>query len=733
MAEKTDKNNSFIQRFFNARIEDTLKKNRLNFKDIKDKVISTTHAYLSNFYYNYLGKNSDVVSRTDDYTSMFSDPIIASAMEIYVDDATQFSPITRKKIWASIKDKKQQNIADALFADLGLDDDCWTHFAKLCVFGNLPIRVFYKNPDGSGGIVNIEIEENTFRYIPVEINGVMVKWIDKYADKLLEPFEVIFGRINILNIAGVVSNYYDFNVSQSSVIDVNRDKGSVVKNTFKYGSSMFENVRRIWRQLKLLEDNMILTRLDRSPVVRIFKVDTTGMTTQTAMDAIDFYNDILNKDDRILSVNDDLLRGTNGQVGYGTNIIVPTQGVNGLDWKEFGGNSDVQGIVDIDYFTDKFFGGIKIPREYFGIRDSGGGIKIGDGSLEKKDIRYARTVKKLQFGGIKIYKDLLFYHFLSLKENIEYEDINVLMNIVSTAEDQEFKDSLKGSMESVGAFVQLINTIKDFLFAQELDEKTRNYLLDYLSTRLLNNNDFNFKEFFKELSKSGIDPEEAKQDLKTDAMINAGTADKNEKDADKKKSDEAKDKKDQEKKQKEEKEIKECLKRVDYRIYGGLKEIIEDNKIIATVPKFDKDKNLKYCESIFKNKDSRMIFESWDSKKKLEMKTEHVKKLLEKVTAFDVGLFELKTESVNIDFDTFTVKTKYIIEKLNLNNIIFMENLYEKNHILNNSSDNGLVTLFKLEKKLYCNYTNGCKLFRNIFNDIDSAFEVVELEKNVKK
>ena len=77
------------------------------------------------------------------------------------------------------------------------------------------------------------------------------------------------------------------------------------------------------------------------------------------------------------------------------NIYIPTHNGQGtLTTQQIGGDVDVRGISDIDYFRDKLFGNLRIPKQYFGFTEDGAGFNGGQ-SLSILSSRYAKSVTKL--------------------------------------------------------------------------------------------------------------------------------------------------------------------------------------------------------------------------------------------------------------------------------------------------------------------------------------------------
>jgi hypothetical protein len=705
-----------IREYFRAKSEQFFKQNRVDYQKLRKDLPTLTMSNNFTGYYNrFLSINDSILEKVDDFNLMYKDPIVYNALEMFVDDALTYSPVTQKRVWTSIDNKEQQEIAEELFKELNIDEKSWEDLTRLGMYGNCVIRVYFKNEDCSGGIINIEREDNMFRYIPVEINGMLVNYIDRYTEALLEPFEVIYGRINIMNDVSVIGNYYDLSVHRFS--NMNTAKQRVLQNSFKYGSSLFENSRRVWRQLRLLEDNMILTRLNRSASLRIFKVKTPGMTPKSAKEMIEFYTELLTSSDRRLSIDDNLLKEANGQISFGENLMLPVEEKGDIEVFDHPGESNVNSIVDVDHFREKFYASLKIPLEFLGLSTGGSNFTIGDNSLLRKGIQYARRVKKLQFGGIKMYKDLLYYHMLSLKEEIDYGDINILMNIVSTAEDEEFKSVMSNSIQNTEKFVSLIDSVKKFLIDNSVDDKSRNYLLDYMTTRILNINDFNWKHFFKKLL-DNLEEEKSKAVVGSDTAISPEDEDN----VDKNKASGPEGTTESRKIRLEEiQKIKQNV--ID--ISPKLNKLIYEQMYIKNIPCYEADKNTNYCTKALTSKNNRIKLIK-ESRTDLTLE-KNLKEILETVTVFDINIFNLKFESTALDLSKYNAGNKTVKNNINEKNITFLEAQYDIKNIMNMISGN--VNLYHIEDKYYCNYSNALKLFKNhIENKKNITFEVLEMK-----
>lgn len=492
-SQPLQKRKGLLQRIFDTKTEPVQEKAHFKVSDLKGQKYVSGNPKISRYYYEYMSLSRDFVAKFKDFESMLSDPTIQNALTFICDDVTSYSPITKKRIWSACDDADTDKILEDFVNTFELNKRIWDDTYKLCLYGNLIFRLRYKNKeDYSGGIESIEAESNIFRYVPIEINNVLVGWIDSIYDCILEPFEVIHFKIGSFRTEKVVDDKYYTIKAKFNTDDKRGDEE--LKSNFVLGSSLFENIRRIWRQIKLIEDNLILTRLDRSALIRIYKVAVGNLDADDKAELLDYYTELLSIE-KDLSISDDVLRQNKAQVGHGSNIVIPVGETGDLTVEEFGGNADVMAMADVDKFEKKFFASLVIPPEFLGLGQETTGLNIGEGDLKRKEIRYAKTVKKIQFSEIEGYKTIAYYHLLSLGVEIDFDKFDMVMGVVSTAEEEEFKNSLKTSAETIATFFEFITGVKDIIGDPSINVP---YLLNYLTGRVMGMSDLSWDELFND-------------------------------------------------------------------------------------------------------------------------------------------------------------------------------------------------------------------------------------------
>jgi len=159
-----------------------------------------------------------------------------------------------------------------------------------------------------------------------------------------------------------------------------------------YGTSVLEPARRIWRQLTLLEDAMMAYRIVRSPERRVFYIDVGNIAP----------NDIEQYMQRVMSQmkRSQIVDPDTGRVDLRYNpmsvdedYFIPQRGGQSSRVESLPGGTYTGDIDDVKYLRDKLFSALKVPMSYL---SRGEGADEDKATLAQKDIRFARTIQRLQ-------------------------------------------------------------------------------------------------------------------------------------------------------------------------------------------------------------------------------------------------------------------------------------------------------------------------------------------------
>ena len=241
----------------------------------------------------------------------------------------------------------------------------------------------------------------------------------------------------------------------------NEDLSNKEYFTLRRGESYLDNARVAWQVLSALEDILMLTRMTRSVLYRIFSVEVGSKgDAETARILNQLKNRI--KFEETINVKEKVYNSELRQVPLGDSIFIPTRnGIGNIDIKTVGGDVNLKDAIDLDYFKDKLFAALRIPKAFLGFSDEGTGGMINT-SLTRMDIRYARTIRGIQSTLAEGLKDLcLTYLRLTRPESTleELPDFKIVFTSINTEEDAQRNESKKVQIETLDKIIETFTNL----------------------------------------------------------------------------------------------------------------------------------------------------------------------------------------------------------------------------------------------------------------------------------
>ena len=195
-----------------------------------------------------------------------------------------------------------------------------------------------------------------------------------------------------------------------------------------YGTSMLEKCRRIWKQLLLAEDAMLVYRTSRAPERRVFKVFVGNMDDK---DVEAYIQKVANKFKR-----DPVVDSKNGNVDLRMNQMAVDQDYfipvrdhaapSPID--TLPGATNLSEIADIEYIQKKLLASLRIPKAFLGFEEV-----VGEGkNLALLDIRFARTINRIQKAIIQELNKIAIIHLYVLGFEDELENFSLGLTNPST-------------------------------------------------------------------------------------------------------------------------------------------------------------------------------------------------------------------------------------------------------------------------------------------------------------
>jgi hypothetical protein len=236
-------------------------------------------------------------------------------------------------------------------------------------------------------------------------------------------------------------------------------------NFLPYGKSILEGARRLWKQLSLMEDAMIIHRIVRAPQKRIFKIDVGGI----APNEVDQYiQRIINKSKKTPYVNADT-----GEYNLKYNVqnlmedfYLPVRGndsgteITNLDGLEYAP------MEDIDYLKNKMFAALKIPKQHLGYLEDGN----SKATLAAMDMRFAKTIERLQRIVVDGLEKIAIAHLYSQGiDDSELTNFELELTLPSLIYEQEKVNLWTMKMELIQKMDQLKVISKEWMYKNILN------------------------------------------------------------------------------------------------------------------------------------------------------------------------------------------------------------------------------------------------------------------------
>jgi len=149
-----------------------------------------------------------------------------------------------------------------------------------------------------------------------------------------------------------------------------------------FGNSILESIFKIFKQKELLEDAIIIYRVQRAPERRVFKIDVGNMPTHLAMAYVDrIKNEISQR--RIPTQTgggQNMMDATYNPLSTNEDYFFPvTAEGRGSSVEQFAGGQNLGEITDLRFFTNKMFRGLRIPSSYLPTGTDEGERTFSDG------------------------------------------------------------------------------------------------------------------------------------------------------------------------------------------------------------------------------------------------------------------------------------------------------------------------------------------------------------------
>lgn len=452
--------------------------------------------------FTQVSRNRNEIYNAIDF--MAQDTTLASVLETYTEDATD-SNDNGNIVWCESDDAEAGKFVTYLLNALNIDKNIFRWAHCLCTYGDVYLRLYreseyddllfdkqtredlkanrqsltediiikaYKKSDNY--IHYLEMAPNpaqlfeltrfgkTAAYVktdvlPTQQNGNATTgnfgtsntFLNKYSFnkndvELYQPTEWVHGCLDNSN----------SRIQEEVELFITEDKS--LTYAVKSGESLLMDVYKIWRQLMLLENSVLLNRVTQSSIVRVIGVEIGDMPKDSVSPHLLNIKQLIEQKAAF-----DVGKSMNEYNNPGpivNNIYIPTRNGQGvITTQQIGGDVNVGDLVDLDWYNRRMFSGLRVPQQYFGFTDDAAGFSGGQ-SLSIISSRYAKMIKRIQNVLIQMITDAINLILIDTGNEAYINKFQIRMQAPTTQEEVDRRDNLSNK---VGLIRDIMDTLAD--------------------------------------------------------------------------------------------------------------------------------------------------------------------------------------------------------------------------------------------------------------------------------
>ena len=446
---------------------------------------------------------------------MCNDSRIASILEIYAEDTACIGDDGRI-VYVDSTDSNVSKMITHFLDAMQIDKYIYSWAYSLIKYGDVYIRLFRESETNPENNKDRKLNEQ----VEVKYYNNLVDHYSDYCQQVLNPAEMFdlkkFGQtyayiqcpitslaINVRdrNQIQYLVQYKDMDVklfqstsfvhgslnqSQSRVAETIELFGADSEDssdtyTVNKGQSLFYNVYPIWRQMQLLENAMLLNRINKAAILRIMQVEVGNVASEEEINSIVTATHQMLQTKMSLSTNaiQQLYNSDQPTVQYA--VMPMKNGKGALSTLDVGGDTGENNLDDVDYFKNKLFSALRVPKQLVGETGTEGAGFDAGGSLAQLSYRYGKAVRRIQNVLIQMITDMMNLRLYDRGLDAYINKFAIKMHFPVTQEDTINQTHKK---EQVDLVMRIMDSLEDVV-----DDAARVRVLRYLLPTVVDNSD----------------------------------------------------------------------------------------------------------------------------------------------------------------------------------------------------------------------------------------------------
>jgi hypothetical protein len=313
-----------------------------------------------------------------DYEAMDTDALIASTLDVLADESTLRNDQGEVLAIKSTDENIQKVLYNLYYDILNIEFNLWSWTRNMCKYGDFFLKL------------EISEEFGVYNVLPYTVyHMARHEGNDKN-----EPAKVTF----TIDPDGLASSADPNYIPKTSKTIVNLENYEVAHfrlisdtNYLPYGRAYIEPARKIYKQLTLMEDAMLIHRIMRAPEKRMFYINVGSIPPNEVEQFMQKTISSIKKTPYVDPQTGQYNLKFNMQ-NMMEDFYLPVRGGDTSTRIDTTKGLEYDGTNDIEYLRDKMFAALKVPKAYFGYEKD----LTGKATLAAEDIRFARTVERIQ-------------------------------------------------------------------------------------------------------------------------------------------------------------------------------------------------------------------------------------------------------------------------------------------------------------------------------------------------
>lgn len=432
---------------------------------------------------------------------MGEDDRVSSVLETYAEDATAKND-KGQIIWCEASDDEVNKYVSYLLDSLNVDKHAYEWTYNLCKYGDIYVRLYRQseydfdpifgsknkddktlnediyvkvNKDNDNYVHFVEMMPNSAEYFELTRFGKTMGFINaptniqtnirtetdgfNYFNYEFKKDDItVYSATDFVHGCLTSTNYGRFPEEVNIIRSDENDKTKTSTTTYqvKKGQSLLYNDFKIWRELSLLENSVLLNRIVKSALVRIVNVKVNNMPKEQVRNYISRLKSKIEQK-TALNTNNNINEYNNvGPVDNTIFVPVGQDGQGELSMTNIGGDFDPKQLTDLDYFLNKFYGGLRVPKQFFSNTDDSAGFN-GGSSLAIISSRYGKMIMRIQNTICQMITDIINLFLIDKGLTSYVNRFTIKMQAPITQEELDRREDMRNRMGVVNDILSQTN------------------------------------------------------------------------------------------------------------------------------------------------------------------------------------------------------------------------------------------------------------------------------------